>query len=103
MLLLITSKTTSSRQHFDLKNGSQILRTFYKEKHLKPIEPRGKFNIGKNISQRPKEVRKREFRALGVRYLRFYTWQKLRSVALLWLNVRPVYILPNIWFHGSNS
>ena len=41
-----------------VKGEVKVLRR--KGKSLKPTETRGKFNVGKSIKDRPKEVRKRE-------------------------------------------
>ena len=45
-------------QGFLVKGDTTVLR--HKGKRRRPIETRGRFNVGKSIRQRPKEVRKRE-------------------------------------------
>ncbi len=54
-------------QNIIIKGDVKKLRR--KGKSLKSKETRGKFNIGKSIKNRPKDVRKREkFWTLGIRY-----------------------------------
>jgi IS30 family transposase len=56
----ISFKTIYRWIYTRLVSKGNLLVLRHKGKRRKPKETRGKFNIGKSISQRPKEVRKRE-------------------------------------------
>lgn len=51
-----------------------IIKKYFKLKYIKPKETRCKFNIGKNITDRPKEVIKRK----TIDYCQLYTIISIR-------------------------
>lgn len=61
MLVCVTMEpdglSWSRRHRWYGKGNTAVLR--HKSKRRDPVETRGRFNVGKSIQQRPKEVRKR--------------------------------------------